>query len=468
MAIRCFPVTPSSEIVITDAGTWSFVGWTPTVAAVVNGDVTFYGKWDFVPKEIPKYTEIYQYSDIEDEAVLATLPTRHGEYHAGDSVIPAQPLATVVETEAGTYTFNGWDVASRVVSDADVVFTGSWTFEPKPLVVKYSEKYAYADVTEPMVIATLPTRAEMYEVGVLVMPAQPSATSIVTDAGTWTFNGWDVAGRVVTDGDVVFVGTWTFTPNHVDPEPEPTVYYGEFYKYEGENLPAEVMATLPLRTGSYGAGDVVVPASPSADVIVLEAGTWTFVGWDADAKTVVDSDITFVGTWTFEETVVPMVRYSVAYRYDQEYPTEVMQSLPHDLNEYDDGAVVTALEPVVTSIASVYNEQQGTWSFGGWDASEKTVAGADVIFTGTWSFTPNGSHQKYTEFYKYDQEYPAEVMATLPMSARMFENGAVVVPADPTASLVPGEVDGKVGVWKFNGWDEPQKIVSGAARGLHW
>lgn len=463
---QVFPINPELETVVTEDGTWTFTGWTPTVATVLNGDVTFYGHWTFVAKEVPKYSEVYQYDGVTEEAVLATLPTRHGTYVNGDAVVPMQPSVTIVETDVGIYTFNGWDTASRVVTDADVVFTGTWTFVEKEVSTKYSERYAYADVTESLVLATLPIRAEKYEVGVLVIPANPSATTIAVDDGIWTFDGWDAAGRVIIDQDVVFVGTWTFTPNE-DPVPPPAHYYGEFYQYVNiDTLPEAVKATLPLRTGSYVPGDVVVPAAPSAESVEVENGVWIFLGWDAESQTIVDSDITFVGSWKFEEREVPpqpTVYYTEVYQYDQVYTDQIMQTLPTRHGQYENGAVVEAEMPLVLSIPGVQNEVAGTWTFGGWDAAKKVVTDADVVFTGTWNFTPSGSSQKYTEFYKYDQDYPKEVMDTLPLSARMFENGAVVVPANPTASIVEGEVDGKIGVWKFNGWDEDQKIVNNAA-----
>ena len=464
---QVFPVNPSSETVITEDGTWTFIGWTPTVATVLNGDVTFYGKWSFVAKEIPTYSEVYQYSNITDEAVLATLPTRKGTYYNGDSVVPAQPLVTTVTVENGVYTFNGWDTASRIVTDADVVFTGTWTFVENVGPTKYSERYAYANVTEPLVLATLPTRAEKYDVGVLVIPAQPSATSISLEDGVWTFDGWDVAGRVVIDQDVSFIGTWTFKANE-DPVPPPTVYYGEHYVYtDADSLPDEVNATIPLRTGSYVPGDVVVPAQPSATVVTVTNGEWSFLGWDADTKTIVDADITFIGSWTFTEKETPpeppVVYYKESYQYDKEYPEAIMATLPTRHGQYVDGDVVEAASPTETSIVGVQGNVDGTWTFGGWDESKKTINKADIVFIGTWNFTPKDSHQKYTEFYRYDKDYPDEVMATLPLSARMFENGTTVIPVNPTASLVEGEVDGQVGVWKFDGWDEPQKIVSNAA-----
>lgn len=157
------------------------------------------------------------------------------------------------------------------------------------------------------------------------------------------------------------------------------------------------------------------------------------------------------------------MHYVVKYQYDKTYDTQIMQTLPATHGEYSDGDVVEAEMPAVTSIRGVVDGVEGTWTFGGWDESSKTVDKADVVFVGTWNFTPDGSHQKYTEFYKYDADYPTDVMATLPLSARMFENGTVVTPANPTESIVEGNVDGRIGVWKFNGWDEPQKIVNNAA-----
>jgi hypothetical protein len=83
----------------------------------------------------------------------------------------------------------------------------------------------------------------------------------------------------------------------------------------------------------------------------------------------------------------PAAEYKVSYEYDQEYPQEVMDTLPSDDQTYADGAEVTAKQPSAVSVAGAVNSEEGTWDFQGWDAETKTVQAADVTFTGTWKFT---------------------------------------------------------------------------------
>ena len=47
------------------------------------------------------------------------------------------------------------------------------------------------------------------------------------------------------------------------------------------------------------------------------------------------------------------------------------------------------MSPSVVSMSGVVNGKTGTWSFDGWDFNQKVVKGADVVFTGSWTFTPD-------------------------------------------------------------------------------
>ena len=73
---------------------------------------------------------------------------------------------------------------------------------------------------------------------------------------------------------------------------------------EGKELPETVMALTPTDGYPYLSYEVIRAKQPSSTTVKVEDGTWTFVGYDVDEQTIVDSDVKFVGTWTFEEKKV--------------------------------------------------------------------------------------------------------------------------------------------------------------------
>lgn len=237
--VEVFPLDPSETTVVGEkdgnAGKWTFDGWNATSKVVDGADVEFVGTWTFTadaPPVVMTYTEYYRYEGSLPENVIATLPTRHNSYSNGSPVTPAAPSATTVEgtngSETGKWTFNGWDAEVKTVTDADVEFVGTWKFtanppEP-PVVTKYTEQYRYDGDVPSAVASTLPTRHGEYEDGVEVVPANPTATSIIAPKdgkkGTWNFVGWDAKSKFISGADVTFVGTWQFVP---DEEPDPGV-----------------------------------------------------------------------------------------------------------------------------------------------------------------------------------------------------------------------------------------------------
>ncbi len=57
------------------------------------------------------------------------LPNDNAKYVDGDEVIAKEPVAKVVETSEGRWTFVGYDKDKVVISGGDVNFKGKWIFK---------------------------------------------------------------------------------------------------------------------------------------------------------------------------------------------------------------------------------------------------------------------------------------------------------------------------------------------------
>lgn len=75
----------------------------------------------------------------------------------------------------------------------------------------------------------------------------------------------------------------------------------EFNSSSVENvLPDEVRNLLPNAEKDKKPGDVVIPKMPKETSVSANGGLWIFKGYNSKKETVVDRDVTFVGTWEFE------------------------------------------------------------------------------------------------------------------------------------------------------------------------
>ena len=85
-------------------------------------------------------------------------------------------------------------------------------------------------------------------------------------------------------------------------------------------------------------------------------------------------------------------KYKVTYEFvsgtaGKILPDEVMALLPKVETGKDDGAEVTPKQLTSKKV----DMADGTWTFGSWDAKEKTISGADVSFKGTWTLVEKTS-----------------------------------------------------------------------------
>ena len=258
--------------------------------------------------------------------------------------------------------------------------------EPAEPPQKYTVSYVYEGTYPEAVMATLPSDGAEYEDGAEVTAIQPNPAEIAGEqdgvSGTWKFDGWDANTKTVNGANVTFTGTWTFTPDPVEP-----TKYTVTYAYDG-TYPDAVMATLPAAE-AHTDGTTVTPTAPSSTSVAGEkdgvTGTWNFGGWNPQSITVNGANAVFTGTWTFTADPVEPTKYTVTYAYDREYPDAVMATLPA-AEEHTDGTTVTPTAPSSTSVAGTDGGNRGVWEFNGWDKESETVNGANIVFTGTWTF----------------------------------------------------------------------------------
>lgn len=450
-------------------GKWVFKGYEPVGPVTVGTeDVKFVGKWEFVAKE---HNTTYKFESVTagkelPQEVKDLLPTDAAKYVKGAQVTAKQPAQAEVTVADGKWIFKGYEPAGPVtVADKDVEFVGKWEYKANP-VARYTVDYAFASSTAGKqlpgeVLALIPNDAKEYVNGEEVVAKDPSKTSVDVADGTWTFDGYQQNKYTVNNSNITFIGTWTFKAKQTPPATKYKATY-EFTSTDATKaLPAEVLALLPTDADEYENGAVVNAKQPAQAEVTVTDGKWTFNGYAANTQTVNGSDVKFSGTWTFTANATPPAnKYKATYEFKSAdatkvLPAEVLALLPTDANEYVDNDVVTATQPTQTEVAVA----DGKWIFNGYDVASKTVNGAGVKFTGTWTFIEN----KYKVTYRFESEtsgkvLPNEVMSLLPTDNNEYVANDVVTAKQPTQR----EVTVAGGKWKFKGYAASSQTVNGS------
>ena len=456
------PAQTEVEVAAED-GKWVFKGYEPASPVTVGTeDVKFVGKWEFVAKE---HNATYKFEsgtagkDLPQE-VKDLLPTDAAKYKKGEQVNAKQPGQTQVTVADGKWEFKGYEPAGPVtMGDKDVEFVGKWEYKANP-VAKYTVGYKFESETAgkelPQEVKDLlPTDANEYQNGAQVDAKQPAKAEVEVADGKWVFKGYAANQQTVNGSNVEFVGKWEFVA-------KPVAKYKVTYEFTSTDastaLPAEVLALLPTDADEYVNGDTVNAKQPAQTEVTVANGKWTFNGYAANSQTVNGSDVKFSGTWTF--TANPVTKYKATYEFKsadatKALPAEVLALLPTDANEYVDNDVVTATQPTKTEV-TVSN---GKWVFNGYDATTKTVNGAGVKFSGTWTFIEN----KYKATYRFESTtagkvLPAEVTNLLPTDTNEYVDNDVVTATQPAKT----EVTVASGKWVFKGYAANSQTVNGS------
>ena len=330
-------------------------------------------KVEYVNEKIKYYHVTYRYEGDLPAKVLETLPEDTNDYRSGTTIDAQDPSADMIDIGNYAYIFLGWDENSKEIIDKDIEFVGKWKVEER-IEPSYKVYYEYEGDNLPKeVMDTLPTDDNDYPANTHIVAKNPSDVEVEVEDGVWVFVSWDEQKKTIVDEDIKFIGTWKFEKRE-----DPT--FMVFYEYKGDNLPKDVMDTLPVDDKRYPAGTDIVAKEPSETEIETQDGTWVFVGWDKQQQTIIDADIKFVGTWKFVKKEDPT--FKVIYKYEGSLPQEVLNTLPADKNKYPANTLVVAKNPSKTAV----KVSDGTWIFIGWDKSEDTIIDSDIIFVGKWKF----------------------------------------------------------------------------------
>ena len=450
-------------------GTWTFEGYDENSKTINKSDVTFEGKWKFTPNE-HKVTYKFESEDPTKplpKEVTDLLPDPEKGKVKGDKVTPTKPVPESITTKDGVWTFVGYDEESKTVGDKDVEFIGKWKFSPKPDPVTYNVNHQFKSATKgkdlPQAVKDqLPDQQTGIEDGKTVTPTSPKKEKVedTDNDGTWTFKGYkdldtttDDVDAKVDGADVMFEGSWEFTPN------KHKVTYEYVSGTKGVNLPAELKAKAPKEvTGKVKGDKVTSPVPEGKDAEFRDdknKGTWTFKSFDKNSVEISNQDEKVTGTWVF----TPDPEYKVEHKFvsstkGKDLPKAVTDLTPAQQTGKKDGETVTPTAPKETKVEDKTND--GTWTFEGYDKDSKTIDKSDVTFEGKWKFTPN-KHEVIHKFVSKDpnKKLPKEVTDLLPANQTEKVKGDEVTPSEPQTKTVKV----KDGTWKFVSYDKDNKTV---------
>lgn len=352
------------------------------------------------------------------EPPTVLLATPAGALYVAQSAFAAGATFELADSSAsGRMTLN-----HPIGASFPVEFSTSAVPAPLQMVPTYETEYSFvsgtAGKTLPQsVVELLPEPEIMLRNGAEVAPTALETVEVPDGDGTWAFEGWQPASATIADANAQFVGTWAYDgEDGGGVTPEET--YGVSYSFQAANavgdgpLPDEVLGLLPSSSAQYEPGATVVPDSPSQTSVVFteddhEAGirtvtTWSFLGWDAESVTVVDSDVVFTGLWGKTVTEEPIVTppgdtFTARYAFvaadgvEDPLPDEVQQLLPEPSTGHVTGEFVQAAELAATEVVITVDDEDAqtrtvaTWTFEGWFFDTLEVGESDIQFTGSWN-----------------------------------------------------------------------------------
>ena len=430
---------PEKTSVETEEGSWIFESYDFTSATVADGDVTFTGTWQFIPK-----------AESTASSVLTESTVSSAEPETGSTVAaPASESASSASSSA----------ASNQLLPSD-------TDSSEAQAATYGVRYEFVSGTEgkelpESVTALLPADDGQYTSGTEVTAQAPEKQSVETEDGTWTFRSYDADQKLMADGDMVFTGTWVFAPKASGTETTSGNALSETASSETVSSETASSETVSSETAS---SETVSSETASSEAVSSETASSETVSSETASSEAASSGTASSGTDSSKsglsspeaDTVSEL--YSVFYDFSAqdgtELPVDVMDQLPKDGTKYKAGTKVTAQAPARTTV----EEPEGTWTFAGYDHSSLTVtADGDNTFYGIWTFKSAETYEVKYQFVSDNDQYklPDAVMELIPGDGNEYTAGSTVTARKPAAS----KVSVSDGTWNFRGYDQDSAVV---------
>ncbi|MBO5935643.1 MAG: InlB B-repeat-containing protein, partial [Clostridia bacterium] len=371
----------------TDAYTYEFTGWTPTLAEV-TGEATYTAQFEATKKS---YTITWK---NDDGSVIDRTTVEYGE-------TPSHSDATKENTAEYTYTFAGW-TPSVVAVTGDATYTATYTAQKNSYKITWKNDDGSVIDTTTVEYGKTPTHSD--------------PTKAATAEYTYTFAGWTPAVVSVT-GDAEYTATYTAkknsytitwlnedgteidttsveygeVPTHAAPTKANTAEYTYTFKgwtpdvaaVTGEATYKAVFTATKnkytvtwvdedgsvIRTDAdveYGTA-VTAPANPTKAQDAQY--TYTFAGWTPAVSSTVTGDATYTATYSSTKR-----SYEIKWVADG-------NTIRTDVVEYGETPVAPA-DPTKAADA------QYTYTFTGWDNEIVAVTGP-ATYTAVFGTTLN-------------------------------------------------------------------------------
>ena len=373
-------------------------------------------------------------------------------------------------------------------------------------VIDVDTQSQHPDLTLPTTITSrLPENQTGKPSGSTVTPSDFNTDPVTISSGTWVFDGWDAESKTVGTEDVTFTGIWRLAPRERT-EQAKYIASGPGADSSDVNVGDELTYTITWYNWQNEASPVTVTDEvPEGTTFVSCSGgtscshndgtvTWTVDNAAVDANGDLTMNVKVTGTSAQTITNSALVTiagdsrslsykvfnavkdYNVKHQFavSEETQSAGITSLPSvvaDLLPADQTGkknTETVYPTAISETDKTVLVTDGKWTFDSWDENSKTVNKADVVFTGTWSYTGNtvvpptktvspasvdvGEQITYTIGYTNWQNTPATVVITDDIPAgtkfvsasddgKLSSNGKTVT---WTLSLVPAGTTGSV------------------------
>lgn len=344
------PLNPGT--VSGEDGTWTFNGWKPEGEQTFNDeDITFTGTWMFKEADKPDLSVTKTAKLLNEDGTTSDLPEKVA---VGDKIqytVKVKNTGNVTLTDIKVEdTFNGAGTLNGITYNAT---TQKYEYTINSLAVNAEETITYTYVV------------------------------VADDAGKTIKNSAVATGGGTTGGD----------DTEIPVKNQYTVSYKFVSGTAGRELPDNIKNTAP-RSHVENEGVTVTP-SKIFNAVNVTGGTWTFVKWDEDSKTVSDGNVTFTGTWTFEAAEQP--KYTLSYQFVSGTEGKKLPAMTNpDSVQLEEGAALTV--PTVDPTTVDDQANNGSWTFTGWYLDEElnnpvqntdTMPAAAKTIYGKWEFTKN-------------------------------------------------------------------------------